>query len=45
MKYSLLLLALTLPFAAQAALDTNRIEQITGLKGTYIRRSDFAGSC
>lgn len=25
----------TLPFAAHAALDTNRIEQITGLKGTW----------
>src|SRR5258708_31616605 len=30
-----LAIAATLPLAARAALDTNRIEQITGVKGTW----------
>jgi len=30
-----LAIAATVPLAAQAALDTNRIEQITGVKGTW----------
>jgi len=30
-----LVLAVALPLAANAALDTNRIEQLTGLKGTW----------
>jgi hypothetical protein len=32
---ALLALAVCAPFAARAALDTNRIEQLTGMKGTF----------
>ena len=31
----LLALALSLPFGAHAALDTAKIEQLTGMKGTF----------
>jgi len=34
-RFQTLTLAIALPLSAQAALDTNRIAQITGLSGTW----------